>query len=506
MPSGRPSCGALLATMPRPPSELGGLTPLYINLDRRPDRREECEEQLRAFGFSAAERVVAVDGQLEVTDAEIDGYRIHPTHEYKDRRTIAGHVGCTKSWLKALARARELGQEWTPIFEDDVLFSEGAQEHWQRWAALVPGDCQIAMFGVKHRHAPEPVDNGEEVYRVRWAWNSTGILVHRDAIGKLIGALAPLERGIDWAWNDVHGEGRTYCSNPHFATQRPSHSDILHRRVRHDSRAELAPSEQPSKRDLDERMAELWRTCTERVTADEAFEAVELAAAEVRETVGRKRAVYGWSAGKDSIAMQPVMEAAGIERSLLGIIPKLEWREYLLWVREHAPESLTVIGNTDLDLPWLGRPENRHLVFPRNSKDGYFWTLAGTRRAQNVYQEKYAPEVQIYGRRKADGNVCGDERGISKAKSSGVVSYNPIRDWSHELTLAVIRHFGLSLPPVPYERPHGWSAGTGAWAGRRVGSIEESWDETYLIEPGVVRKAAHFFPEAYDCLERQESQ
>ena len=256
--------------------------------------------------------------------------------------------------------------------------------------------------------------------------------------------------------------------------------------------------------DFDAKMTELWRTCAEQVSAEEAEEAVEFAAREVRETVGRKRAVYGWSGGKDSIAMQPVMERAGVERCLLGIITKVEWREYLLWVRENAPEGLTVIANAELDLEWLGRPENRHLVFPRNSKDGYFWTLAGTRRAQNLYQERHHPEIQVYGRRKVDGNVCGDGRGITRSKETGLVSYNPIRDWSHELTLAVIRHFGLGLPPVPYEKPHGWSAGTGSWTGRRVGTIEESWDETYLIEPAAVRKAAHFFPEAYDCLERQE--
>lgn len=44
--------------------------------------------------------------------------------------------------------------------------------------------------------------------------------------------------------------------------------------------------------------------------------------------------------------------------------------------------------------------------------------------------------------------------------------------------------------------------GTGAWPGRRVGTYEESWAETYAIEPDRVREAARYIPEARRWMEQ----
>lgn len=245
----------------------------------------------------------------------------------------------------------------------------------------------------------------------------------------------------------------------------------------------------------------VWGSITEYVTETEAQDAVDQAAAEVTREIGsrRDRVVYGWSGGKDSLALQVVMERAGIRLAVLGTIPHLEWRQYLTWVAQHAPDGLSVIPNNDLTLEWLGKPSSQRYLFPRNSKDGYFWTLAGTRRAQHVYQELHRPDLQIYGRRTQDGNVCGDpETGIARSKR--LTAYCPIRRWPHELVLAVIHYNGRQLPPV-YNWPHGWTAGTGSWPGRRVGTPEESWAETYAIEPDRVREAAEHVPAARTWLD-----
>jgi hypothetical protein len=252
-----------------------------------------------------------------------------------------------------------------------------------------------------------------------------------------------------------------------------------------------------------DQVAEVWRNIEWHVTEDEAWRAVDRAAAEVRATCASylDRVVYGWSGGKDSIALQVVMERAGVNRALLGVIPHLEFRQYLDWVDSHQPEGLTVIGNDELTVEWLGRPGNDRYLFPRNSKDGYFWTLAGTRRAQHIYQEQAAPELQIYGRRTQDGNVCGDpSTGIALSKR--LTAYCPIRGWSHELVLAVVHYANRPLPPV-YGWPHGWTAGTGSWPGRRVGTYDESWAETWEIEPNRLREAALHIPAARAWMDRR---
>jgi hypothetical protein len=252
-----------------------------------------------------------------------------------------------------------------------------------------------------------------------------------------------------------------------------------------------------------EAVARVWNNITDYVTADEAADAVALAVREVREVVGgqRDQVVYGWSGGKDSIALQVVMERAGINRSVLGLIPHLEFRQYLDWVDRHRPDGLRIFGNTDLTPAWLGRPGSAKYLFPRTSKDGYFWTLAGTRRAQLIYQEVRKPVLQIYGRRTQDGNYIGQEQyGIQRTRA--LTTYCPLRAWPHELVLAVIHYYGRALPPV-YGWPHGWTAGTGSWPGRRVGTYDESWAETWAIEPDRVREAAGHVPAAAAWLATQ---
>ncbi|WP_433242570.1 hypothetical protein [Actinomadura nitritigenes] len=254
----------------------------------------------------------------------------------------------------------------------------------------------------------------------------------------------------------------------------------------------------------DDAVTAVWENITAHVTKEEADEAVARAAAEVADVVGRyrHRAVYGWSGGKDSRALQVVMEKAGVGSSLLGTIPRLEFRSYLDWVAQEAPEGLTVIPNEDLGLADLTHPDRDRYLFPENSRDGYWWTLAGTRRAQLAYQERHHPVMQIYGRRRQDGNPTGKD-GIQTSKN-GITSYNPIRDWPHELVLAVVHYAGLSLPPN-YGWPHGWTAGTGPWPGRRVGTRDESWAETWAIEPDRVLEAAELIPSARAWLDRKDA-
>lgn len=252
-----------------------------------------------------------------------------------------------------------------------------------------------------------------------------------------------------------------------------------------------------------EDVAQVWASIADYVPQDEAERAIELAADEVRKVVGGQRdeVVYGWSGGKDSLALQVVMEAAGIRRSVLGTIPYLEWRSYLAWVEEHQPDGLVHLGNTDLSPAWLAQPKNHQYLFPATSKLGYFWTNAGTRWAQKRYQQQHEPPFQIYGRRWADGNQIGPD-GFSFNKASGVRSYSPLRSWSHELTLAVIHYSKLTLPPLYYQ-PYGWTAGTGTWSGRRIGDHDTSWSATWAIEPDRVREAAYAgVPGAADWMER----
>lgn len=244
----------------------------------------------------------------------------------------------------------------------------------------------------------------------------------------------------------------------------------------------------------------VWETITDYVSEDEAGQAVEDAAAETRTVLdGRTNdAVYGWSGGKDSIALQVVMERAGVRRALLGTIPHLEFQGYLTWCLDHQPDGLTHLPNTEITPAWLARPQNDRYLFPTNSTDGYRWTMLGTRRAQHLYQQEHHPRLQIYGRRTMDGNsIPNTPYGIHTTRR--LTTYSPIRHWSHEMVLAVIHYNRRPLPPT-YSWPNGWKTGTGSWPGRRVGTRDESFAETYAIEPERLVEAAPHLPAARDWL------
>lgn len=249
-----------------------------------------------------------------------------------------------------------------------------------------------------------------------------------------------------------------------------------------------------------EQVTKVWANITEYVSETEAWDAVDQAARETRHVCGPNldRVVYAWSGGKDSQALRVVMERAGVRRSLIGTIPHLEWLSYMGWLANHQPDGIRHIRNNDVDLHWLAR--NDRYLFPTNSKDGYKWTLMGTRMSQNVYQERFQPLLQIHGRRTADGNNIPPTPYGTKTTRNGTV-YNPIRTWSHELTLAVVHYANMPLPPI-YNEPDGWKTGTGTWSGRRVGDREASWAQTYTIEPDRVREAAQVVPSARDWMER----
>lgn len=57
---------------------------------------------------------------------------------------------------------------------------------------------------------------------------------------------------------------------------------------------------------------------------------------DIRATVGQKKAAYAWSAGKDSVVLGKLCEAAGVTDSMIGVCD-LEYPAFMAWVNEHKP-------------------------------------------------------------------------------------------------------------------------------------------------------------------------
>lgn len=223
-----------------------------------------------------------------------------------------------------------------------------------------------------------------------------------------------------------------------------------------------------------------------------AAELVEEAAARVSARLrGERSPVYGWSGGKDSIALEVVCSAAGVGSPLLVLASRdLEYPEFEAWAKANAPQGLTALRRNKIDLDWLR--ERPQLLFPATSDLSARWYQNVQHAGQREHMTVSGSSILLLGRRTADGNFTGRqaEHGREYVDREGFVRFSPIAGWSHEDVLNVIAVYRPELPPI-YKYPRGFEVGTGPWAARSgVTSLEAGWAEVFAADPRVVETAA----------------
>ncbi len=102
--------------------KLKDLNIVYINLDRRPERKKNIESELKRLGLKGT-RISAVDGQsltAEEKDYWMDRKNFNTLTRNEDR--VFGRVGCYLSHLKAMKYALDNNIDKLLILEDDCRF------------------------------------------------------------------------------------------------------------------------------------------------------------------------------------------------------------------------------------------------------------------------------------------------------------------------------------------------------------------------------------------------
>lgn len=204
---------------------------------------------------------------------------------------------------------------------------------------------------------------------------------------------------------------------------------------------------------------------------------------------------YGsaWSGGKDSVVVDFLCrQLKNPFPSCIGMTHDLEYPAFLRYVTNNMPQDL-VVYNSGHTLKWLS--DNIDMLFPEHSNIAKKWFISIQHRAQNKFWNEQKLDVLITGRRNKDSNYCG-KNGLYKNKSTGVVRYSPIYDWTHEETLGVMKYYNLPVAPF-YSWVNGWVVGSGCWPARQwTGSIEQGWKEVYSIDPSIVLRASKFIKSA----------
>jgi GR25 family glycosyltransferase involved in LPS biosynthesis len=187
----------------------------YINLQRRTDRRTEIEGELSRLGLSA-ERFDAIE-------------------------EAPGYVGCFKSHLEVLKKARDAGYPNVLVLEDDFECIVSKEEFDAQLRAFFTSNIPYNVLMLSYNlHESEP--HNEIVGYARNAATASGYVVHRDYYDTLIGlyewALPQLiETGAHWIYmNDViWGRLQAYDEWFYFLVrlgrQRKSYSDLQERVV-----------------------------------------------------------------------------------------------------------------------------------------------------------------------------------------------------------------------------------------------------------------------------------
>jgi hypothetical protein len=191
-------------------SILKGGHAVYINLDRRTDRRAHMEQELNRLGL-VAERLPGTP------------------HSF-------GILGCGLSHLAALRLARDSGWPCVLILEDDF---QAEVEPAAFWGALKEfglrhGDDFDVVMLAHHVTASEPCD--DLVVRVKEAQTASAYLVNARAYDPLIELLEEAMRMLEktgehwnWAndqvWKRLQPQMRWYAFKPRLGKQMASWSD-----------------------------------------------------------------------------------------------------------------------------------------------------------------------------------------------------------------------------------------------------------------------------------------
>jgi len=179
---------------------LSKLKTYCINLDDRPDRWEEVQEEVRKIGI------------------EIE--------RFPGIKMAKGWQGCLASHLALWEKCREL--DTFMIIEDDILFLEDAKENLEKAIEQLPDSWDMLYLGATLNKPLAPVS--ENLLRLRGGWTTHGIIYNnQNGVVDYILTVEPSIRIDKFIADVVQEEFNCFMCYPMVASQRPGYSDIVNR-------------------------------------------------------------------------------------------------------------------------------------------------------------------------------------------------------------------------------------------------------------------------------------
>jgi GR25 family glycosyltransferase involved in LPS biosynthesis len=185
----------------------------YINLDKRQDRKEEIELELRTYDlFNLSERIQAIETPGQ------------------------GILGCTISHLNAIKLAKERSYKNILILEDDFQFTISKEEFENQLQTFfenqIPYDVCMISYNIQQSQSTEH----PFLTKVIEAQTASGYIIHSSFYDKMIElyewAIPLLDQtkqhwhyANDQCWKRLQPEANWYCLTKRCGRQRAGYSD-----------------------------------------------------------------------------------------------------------------------------------------------------------------------------------------------------------------------------------------------------------------------------------------
>jgi glycosyl transferase, family 25 len=183
---------------------------IYINLDKRTDRKEQIEGELQKMGITEYERFPAIANKN-------------------------GALGCSKSHLEIIKLAKQNGYKNVLVLEDDFQFIVDKDVFYEEIENLskTPYDaCLLAYNTPNYYDSPYPF-----LHRIKDAQTTSAYIVNSHYYDTLINqwekAVKMFEQTddatkytCDQSWKPLQEKDDWYCFKKRIGVQRESYSDI----------------------------------------------------------------------------------------------------------------------------------------------------------------------------------------------------------------------------------------------------------------------------------------
>lgn len=184
-----------------------------INLDRRPERWEQAQQEFARHEINAVRRFPAFDGQALI-----------PPTLWKYTR---GAYGCLLSHLEIVRHARQQKLPSILIFEDDVAFDTDFRGKFARYIHQVPTDWDMLFFGAIHRD--DPIRVSSDLCRITQAHSTFAYALNHTVFDKFIAVNSAAHLPVDVANFRLQKESPCYCFMPFLAWVQAHYSDAQER-------------------------------------------------------------------------------------------------------------------------------------------------------------------------------------------------------------------------------------------------------------------------------------